>query len=308
MADLHTSWHSWKNSRDNGMNELQDVLQVVLAPIAEEEPELEDITKKIQQKLWKASDKFAKDNRVISGGSAGGTMAACHAQARALIDEFVEWTMGALTNGPCWDKPWLAKVDFLPVLLVLVHHTFVSGPVFARTFGPTVLKAVEEALFKWQEEDRILKVMWEALEPAGIPEPHRKKIYNAIHKGYDAAHYQAPYGSDFAGNMHPESSPLSVLQDFVKGWIFEFICRSSELLESGMMLTTKEAKAAVLVGLFKTLADPTSFNCLPYDITSVLTLSQITDQWAGFIDQAVAEAIDAHEAWLTSPAAKRRKR
>jgi len=244
-------------------------------------------------KLQKCSDKYAKDERASQKGTA--------TQAKALIEEFVETIMGHL-SGSCYEKPWFAQVNFTQPLLIIVLHTFDSAKIFTRTLKPQLIKHIEDGFFKWQEEERIQKAMWDAIVVAGIKDSHQKKANQHLMKSYDDAHFKAPYGT--TTNDSPE---LAVLQDFVKGWMLEFVGRSWDVLESGLADSSQDVQVSTVAVLFQNLMDP-NVQCMPYEI-----ITEITNSLGGlpaapwpFIDEIAVQVFqECHAA--ANPAKRARK-
>merc|ERR1712113_1250041 len=87
-----------------------------------------------------------------------------------------------------------------------------------RTLAPMLPKYIEEALFRYAEEERVTKAMFDAVVASGVKDNMQKKASQHLAKAYDTAHIKAPYGSTTA-----DSAELGMLQDFVKGWMAEFI-------------------------------------------------------------------------------------
>merc|ERR1712039_78245 len=97
-----------------------------------------------------------------------------------------------------------------------------------RTLAPMIERYISEGLFKFAEEERVQKAIFAAVVSAGVKETHHKKACTHLQKAYDDAHIKAPYGTTAA-----ETAELSMLQDFVKGWMAEFINRGWDILENG---------------------------------------------------------------------------
>merc|ERR1712039_722364 len=144
--------------------------------------------------------------------------------------------------------------------LSIVLDTFENAKIFNRTLAPSVTKHVEEGLYKWQEEERITKAIWDSLIAVGVPESHRKKANKHLLQAYDEAHY---------GSTPADSEEMSILQDFVKGWMLEFCGKAWDVIESGMGAGDRDSQVGFVASLFQTLCDP-GVNCLPYEITNSL--------------------------------------
>merc|ERR1712070_644906 len=102
--------------------------------------------------------------------------------------------------------------------------------IFTRTLKTDIIQFVDSGLTAWSEEDRITKAMWNAIEGAGVHESHRKKASNHMAKGYDDAHFNAPFGSPQNDSLSME---VATLQDFVKGWMTVFGQKAYNVLENG---------------------------------------------------------------------------
>jgi hypothetical protein len=166
-----------------------------------------------------------------------------------------------------------------------LDYCFQGSKVFSRSVGPSLEKYVETALAQWKEEERIVKAMTECVEQSGIQENHRKKCLEQLQSSYDDAHIKAPYGTNVA-----ETPELGMLQDFVRGWMFEFVKRSHGVLTYGVASddgkASKDEQVLFVTVLFQNLCD-TKNVCLPNDLTSLIP-SPPTHPWA-----YVAEAAEA---------------
>lgn len=298
MGSPYGKADSWKGrgnmvpvAVDWGIPGFDEALVEALAPFNGQDPQwnLEEMKNKIGQKIAKASKKFATDERVSQRGTA--------THAKALIEDFVDAAMGAVSAG-CYDRPWFLKVNFAGPLLAAVLHTFQGAKIFTRTLAPMLERHVEEGLFKWAEEERLQRVMWEALAASGVKESYQKKANQHLQKAYDEAHIKAPYGSTTA-----ELPQLALLQDFVKGWMSDFVGRAWDVLAHGVGSgsATRDEQILFLTVLFQNL---TAAACLPHDLT-VLIETPPPSPWA-FIAVS-AEAVFAEIDVAEEQAAKRRK-
>merc|ERR1712187_219887 len=129
-----------------------------------------------------------------------------------------------------------------------------------------VERFVEEAVFKFFEEERIQKAVRDALELSGVKESHLKKATKALAEAYDDAHFNAPYGT-----TQGATAALSLLQDFVKGWMTGFLKAAWKVLDDGTPHSGggKEGGILFTTVLFQNLTD-SKMQCLPHDITSLL--------------------------------------
>lgn len=275
-----------------GIPGLAQSLSDVLGPIADEEPEVQEINKKISQRIQKVSDRFIKDERLTQKLSA--------TNAKALIEEFIEHIMGSI-SGAYYDKPWASKVSFSQPLLLVVLHTFQSAKIFNRVLKPQIIKYIEDGFNRWQEDARIEQNMQEAISVSGIQEAYVKKANKQIMESYNEAHFNAPYGT--TTNDSPE---LAVLQDFVKGWMKEFCDRAWDVLEHGCPgEASREASISLLAVLFQNLLDP-NVACMPHEIASEVanSLGGLPASPWPFIDEA-ANAVYAESEAQNAPRAKR---
>merc|ERR1712032_32158 len=126
----------------------------------------------------------------------------------------------------------------------------------------------EEGLFKYAEEERITKAMWDAVVASGVKESHQKKASQHLAKAYDVAHLKAPYGSTTA-----DSAEIGMLQDFVKGWMMEFCTIGADVLKYGVGdgagNPSKGEQILFLTILFQNLTDARNA-ALPHELTSLI--------------------------------------
>merc|ERR1712048_208826 len=71
--------------------------------------------------------------------------------------------------------------------------------------------------------------VWETVENSGLPSQYYKKCNQHLLKAYDDSHINAKYGESQAENPN-----MGMLQDFVKGWMAEFVGRAWDILENGV--------------------------------------------------------------------------
>lgn len=251
---------------------LKPIIEAVMIHNPGEANQLEDLKSKLGQKIVKASKKFVGDERASQRGTAS--------QARGLIEEFVEAAAGAVSAG-FYDKPWFDKVNLSAPLLAAALHTFKDAKIFTRTLAPMLERYVEDGLFKYAEEERISKATWEAVEASGVKEAFQKKCNKHLQTAYDDAHIKAPYGTTTA-----ETAELSMLQDFVKGWMSEFVGRSWDVLETGIgagARATRDEKVLFVTVLFQNLTISANA-ALPHELTSLIE-SPPPSPWA-FVAEA----------------------
>lgn len=281
---------------DPGYPGLTEALAEVLAPHAALDTEwtLEEMQKKIAQKFTKAGSKFWKDERFTARGTAS--------LAKVVVEDFVETVLSSISTS-CYDKAWLGQVDFGPPLKIATMYVFATAKVVSRTLAPQMDALVEEAIFKWQEEQRIEQAIWDSVAAAGVHETHLKKARQHLSKAYDEAHFKAPYGTSDAAS-HEEQ----LLKDFTRGWIVEFLGKAWDVLESGTTATSRDEQVLFLTVLFQSLTDPANC-CIPQDIVNTLATGMPAHPWP-FVAEAVEAAFTAAEpvagAPTGEPMAKRR--
>merc|ERR1711920_829048 len=129
-----------------------------------------------------------------------------------------------------------------------------------------VEKFIEEAIFKYFEEERIEKAMREALELSGLSDKHLKKAVKNLYEAYDEAHFKAPYGT-----TQGETPAISLLQDFVKGWMMDFVIKSWDIVNHGTAHAGSGTQGGIMFCtlLFQSLTDA-KVSCLPNDIISLV--------------------------------------
>jgi len=220
------------------------------------------------QYIVKAADTLAKDTRIQQKGSP--------LQAQAIIEEFVETAMGSMSAG-CHDKAWFQQANFTAALCLVAEQIFSNAKLFARMLAPMMHKYVEDALFRFREEERILNAVWETIENSGLSSAYHKKCNSHLTRSYDEAHISAPYGQHVA-----EKAEFGLLQDFLKGWMSEFISRAWDVLENGV--GGRDEQVNFVTNLFQTLAHPER-KCLPHDLLASLD-SPPPASWS-FVGEAV---------------------
>merc|ERR1712217_10680 len=104
-------------------------------------------------------------------------------------------------------KPWLFKVNFGGPLLAAALHTFQGAKIFTRVLAPMLEKYIEDAIFRWSEEERVQKAMRDAVEGCGVKESFQKKTLGHLQKAYDEVYFNAPYGTS-----EGETPEMSMLQ------------------------------------------------------------------------------------------------
>lgn len=284
----------WGLPKDWGIPGFAEALREALAPHAERDGQwtLEDMETRVGQKIVKASKKYATDERAAQRATAS--------QAKALIEDFVEACMGAV-SASCYDKPWFAQVNLAGPLLAAALHIFHGAKVFTRTIAPMLEVHVEDGLFKWREEERVQRAMWEAVEASGVHHSHQKKACTYLQKAYDEAHMKSPYGSTIA-----ETSELAWLQDFVRGWMSDFVTRAWDVLQHGIGAgsPTRDEQVLFVTVLFQNLTSAENA-ALPFELTTRINNPPPTP-WA-FVAECTETVFAALDPADAEQVAKRRK-
>jgi len=254
---------------ETGIPGLQEALMESLAPVAhmDSQWDIDEMVKRVHSYFTKAAKKYETEERAAGRGTA--------VQAQALIEEFVSTALGAV-GAACYEKVWFTEADFSGALMVTAMYTFRGGKLFCRTLGPVLKRYVDDGVFRYREEERIQKAMWDAVSISGLAEGYQKKAAKHLQIAYDDAHMSAPYGSTSAST--PE---MGLVQDFVKCWMTEFVGRSWDVLENGVV-GGKDEQFAFLTTLFQYLTDPDR-SCLPHDLTAQLEAPP-PESW-GFIGE-----------------------
>lgn len=233
---------------------------------------LEEMTKMMHSSFSKSAKRYEFDQRTQRRATA--------VDAQAIIEEFVFALMTSAAAG-CFEKPWFVEADFTPALMVSAMHSFRNSYVFVRTLGPFVKRYVDSAVSRYREEQRIQKVMWDAVSTSSLSSSFHKSVCESLQATYDEAHVAAPYGSNAAAT--PE---LGLLQDFVTCWMTDFVSKTWDVLENGVA-GGKEQHQSFLLSLFFHLTDP-SRSILPGQMLKALQ-TPIPASWE-FIG-VVAEAV-----------------
>lgn len=128
--------------------------------------------------------KFDKDERLDGFNNAG---PGC--TPGAILHEFVEAVMSAVAYS-CYDKPWFGQVDFTGPLYAASLVVFRGRKLFARTTGARFQGWIVEAFNRWNEDQRIEKVMSDTVQAAGLPDNASKDLAKHLTKAYDQAHHE----------------------------------------------------------------------------------------------------------------------
>jgi len=216
----------------------------------------DDMVNKICLTIMKTSGKWYKeDARHKESGTA--------IQAQALLEEFTEKIMSALAS-TCHDKPWFLEIYLSEAVALAAINTFKGGPMFKRTVAPIIVTHVDEAIFRYREEERHTRVIWDAVSSVGIKGDYLKKANKHLTTSFEAAHISAKYGTCQAAT--PE---LGMVMDFVQAWMSEFGKRAWDVLNNGISNPVQEQQMQVFTNLFQYLCDP-MHSCLPHDLTAQL--------------------------------------
>jgi len=216
----------------------------------------EEMVNKVCMAIFKTASKWYKeDTRHKEAGTA--------IQAQALLEEFTEKIMTALSSA-CYEKPWFLEIYLSESIALAAINTFKGGALFKRTVAPIIVTHVDEAIFRYREEERHQRVMWDAISSVGIKADFLKKANKHLQTSFEAAHISAKYGTS------PSISPeLGMVQDFVIAWLSEFTKRAWDVLHNGIANATQPQQIAVVTMLFQYLCDP-GHTCLPHDLTQQL--------------------------------------
>merc|ERR1719263_1873817 len=256
-----------------GIEGLKDAVTRACEPHAAMETQWskDDMVNKVCMAIFKTSAKWWKeDARHKESGTA--------IQAQALLEEFTEKIMGALSS-TCYEKPWFFEIYLSESIALAAINTFKGGALFKRTVAPIIVTHVDEAIFRYREEERHQRVMWEAISSVGIKADFLKKANKHLQTSFEAAHISAKYGTS------PAHSPeLGMVQDFVVAWVSEFAKRAWDVLNNGLANPSQDQQIGVVTTLFQYLCDP-SHSCLPHDLVQQLD-SPPPPAW-DFVQQAV---------------------
>jgi hypothetical protein len=243
--------------------------------------DLEEMIKRVHSYFTKAAKKYENEERAQNRGSS--------VQAQALIEEFVSTCLGAVAAA-CYDKAWFTEADFSGALMVTAMYTFRGGKLFCKTLGPVLKRYVDDGVFRYREEERIQKAMWDAVSISGLDDSYHKKATKHIQAAYDEAHMSAPYGSTTA-----ETPEMGLVCDFVKCWMKDFVNKAWDVLEHGVV-GGKDEQFAFLTTLFQYLTDPER-SCLPHDLAAQLPAPP-PQNWAfiGELAMQIFQELEAEQA------------
>jgi hypothetical protein len=198
----------------------------------------------------------------------------------ALMYQFVEMVMSAVAYS-CYDKPWFGQVDFTGPLYAASLVVFRGRRLFARTTGARFQGWIVESFNRWNEDQRIEKVMSDTVQAAGLDNKAGKDLTKHLAKAYEQAHHETTV-------IAPEcdTPEMSMLQDFIEVWYKNFVAASWKTLCANVQ-GGRDGQMAFTSALFQTLSSP-DVNCLPNDLTAPLDPERMQKVW-----QQIAEGIDA---------------
>jgi len=248
---------------DWGVPGFGEALYESLNDFLETEPgkTLDQFAVEVGMKIIRTAKKFNADERQNVRSSS--------TQAKVLIESFVEVCMQALALS-FYTRPWFGKANMTGPLLASAMFTLANAKCFNRTLAPMLELFIQEGLFKWAEEERIDAGMDAAIVAAGVHHNFQKKAKRHLQTGFDDSHMMAPYGSTTA-----ETTEMCMLQDFVKGWMADFISRAYDVMAHGVgqgdvgKPTSREEQVAFVTILFHHLTCPDNA-CLPADLTALI--------------------------------------
>jgi hypothetical protein len=234
-----------------------------------------ELQKRVVNHFYKQMLKFDKEERLDGFKDAG---PGC--TPGAVLYEFVETVMSAVAYS-CYDKPWFGQVDFTGPLYAASLVVFRGRRLFSRTTGARFQGWIVEAFNRWNEDQRIEKVMSDTVQAAGLNDHACKDLTKHLTKAYDQSHAETTL-------IAPESETpeMSMLQDFVECWYKNFVVAAWKTLCANVQ-GGRDGQMAFTSALFQTLSSP-DVNCLPNDLTAPLDPDGMLKVW-----QQIAEGIDA---------------
>merc|ERR1719487_2262238 len=152
-----------------GIEGLKDAVTRACEPHATLETQWgkDEMINKVCMAIFKTSAKWYKeDTRHKESGTA--------IQAQALLEEFTEKIMGALASA-CYEKPWFLEIYLSESIALAAINTFKGGALFKRTVAPIIVTHVDESIFRYREEERHSRVMWDSVSSVGIKADYLKK-------------------------------------------------------------------------------------------------------------------------------------
>lgn len=246
-----------KSAGDAGILGLGQVTTEAMKPIAhlDEEWTLEEIAWKVAGfigraacKYWESSDKRLEQKATVM-------------QALSIIEEFAESAMLAIA-GACCERTWFTEANFTTPLYHAAITTFEDNKKFlVRVVKPLIQRTIEDIVYRFKEEERIQKHMWDSVLHSGLPAQYHRKAFGHLQKSYDFAHMNADYGIGTG-----DTPEMGLVMDFTKCWMTTFASRSWLVLEQGIS-KDKEEQFAFLTTLFQHVTDPKRL-CLPNDLVS----------------------------------------
>jgi hypothetical protein len=261
------------------LREVENALREALLPHAalDTQDTAEVNARKCATCIAAVAGKFHKDDRR--------TLTASSLLAQALTGEFVRACMQALAEH-CADKAWYASINFAQPLETTSRNIFRGGKVFSRTPATSIRAFVDEALFRYKEEERIEALLRKAVASVGnyVPDPFDQLALGHLLASYDEVHLNAPWGSHGAPSTTEglPSMELGLVQDFVKGWMVEFLKRAQQ----DILQSIGDDKVTFVTLVFEFLTHPDTC-AVPFDLVSALTIP-IPPRWSFIHETAMS--------------------
>lgn len=264
-----------KSAGDAGILGLGEVTRQAMQPIAHMDPEMghEDIAWKVAGYIGKVGAKYwsKEDERTTKRGTL--------VEAQVVIEEFVDAAMQAISGG-LGEKPWFGEANFTDPLTHASIVCFEKAKFLCRVTKPMLRRTVDTCIARFREEERIQKVLWEAVVISGLPDSSQKGAWKHLQNSYDSSHLSAEFGVCKA-----EPAELGYVQDFVKYWMTDFARRASDVLYNSVG-EQQDQQYAFLTTLFQHLTEPEQC-CLPHDLVSQPGAAP-PENWAFVAETAMA--------------------
>lgn len=270
---------------------LTESIKEAFAPHASLEPtwSTEETVDRLREIILKQAERFRRDWRLNRPGSP--------VQACGLVEELVVGVMQPLATA-CAPKAWWPSISLAEPIFLVAMHMWKGSKLFCRTVGPGLQRAVEDAMLRYREEERIQDTMLAIVEQSGLPGLFHKRTQKLLQQAFDEAHLESPYNTHSSLNLG-----MGFVMDFVYGWIRGFVTRAWDVLESGC--GDREEQVVFVTALFKLLTSPDRC-CIPHDLMEGVGV-RVEENWT-FIAQAVTKVfkeLDAQKA-AAGPAKKAR--
>jgi len=270
-------WQDWgydegeikilKEKKQEAWSKVTGAVAQALMPVAHLEQEWSgpDFQKRMCTYIQKQMQKLEKDERLDTFGSPG-----------AMINEFVGQIMGTL-QAACYERPWFGQVDFTGPLYAASIILFKHRKLFDRTTGARLQVWIVDAFNRWNEEQRVERVMWETVQALGVNEKYSKELNKALMQAYDEAHAETTF-------IVPESAnpEIVMLQEFIAYWYKDFVFRAWDTLSWAKK--GRESQKQLTVALFQSLCSP-EVKCLPHDLTSSMDAERLILCWSATADK-----------------------